>query len=52
MKELIAGAVTVATAFIGAGIAYQVVKPGSQAPGEIQTVTSGITALGGDLFKG
>lgn len=51
-KEIVAGAVTVATAFIGAGIVYQVVKPGSQAPGEIQTLSSATTSLAGDVFKG
>lgn len=52
MKELVAGLVTVATAFIGAGVAYQIVKPGSQAPQELQTVGTVTTNLGGDLFKG
>jgi hypothetical protein len=52
LKEIVAGAVTVATAFIGAGIVYQIVKPGTAAAGEIQTLSSTATSLGGDLFKG
>lgn len=52
MREVIAGGVTVATAFIAAGIVYQVVRPGSQGPVVTGQVTSTAQALGGDLFKG
>lgn len=51
MRELIAGGVAVATAFIAASIAFQIVKPGSQAPGEIQTLSSTTTALAADLYS-
>lgn len=52
MREFLAGAVTVATTFIAAGIVYQVVKPGSQGPVITSQVTRTITELSGDLFKG
>lgn len=52
MKEFLAGAVTVATAFIAAGIVYQVVKPGSQGPVVTGQIASTLTELSGDLFKG
>lgn len=51
-KELVAGFVTVATAFITAGIVYQIVKPGSQGPTIVKTAGSVATQLSGDLFKG
>lgn len=52
MRGFTAGLVTVATAFIAAGIVYQVVKPGSQGPTVIKTVGNTVAALSDDLFKG
>lgn len=52
MRGAVAGLVTVATAFIAAGIVFQVVKPGSQGPKVVESVTKTVTALSGDLFKG
>lgn len=52
MRAGVAGLVTVATAFIAAGIVYQMVKPGSQGPKVVTEVGKTITALSGDLFKG
>jgi hypothetical protein len=51
MRELIAGGVAVATAFIAASIAFQIVKPGSQAPGEITTLGQTTTSLAADLYS-
>lgn len=52
MRGTLAGLVTVATAFITAGIVYQVVKPGSQGPKVVKEVGTTVRALSGDLFKG
>jgi hypothetical protein len=51
MKEFITGAVTVATAFIGASIVYQIVKPGSQGPIVTGQIANTAYGLGGFLFK-
>lgn len=52
MREFVAGAVTIATAFIAASVVYQIVKPGSQGPVVTGQLTGTATQLGGDLFKG
>lgn len=51
MREFLAAMVTIATAFIGASIVYQVVsKPGGSTV--VGDITQATTTLGADLFKG
>lgn len=50
-REAVAGLVTIASAFIAASIVYQIVKPRSQGPAVIKSVTDATTQLGGLLFS-
>lgn len=52
MKDIVGVVAAVATTFIVASIVYQVVKPGSQGPAVVQTVSNATTSLGTTLFKG
>lgn len=48
MREFVAGLVTLGSAFITAGIVYQIVKNPAVPTAALSTTTS----LAGDLFKG